>query len=716
MNHTITQLSSTVQGLITASNLPSRPSNIWLEKSRSNPMMLFDVPDAWKSSSALSPESDMQDITYVGEPPEPARESHSLVSMIKDAQATLSQRFTIPDWLPPLGANHDMSPDEFVKDKKRTLQQLLEDLTRNDTSMSHDGQGLSLPLQALSRDSLEPYFQRLNPVLPFLNEDIFRERIEQTYGGGNSAQPDPAWTLCISNVILLSLNARAKSGPTAHSAVDAGLADIQSILLKTARRGITKLEELSAPRLINVQALISMVSHAFEVQTRRFQVVAWDTSVWRLKQSQCIVCQEYFQLELANTFLRQACQVAKEMALHRQRADFSGQDSAQTQERRDLFWALYVVDKNLSLISGSACSLLYNDCDVPYPEEDKYTLKHHFKARIQLAQIQEQVHTALYAPSSLRWSDPSRRGEIHQLTQSLQRWSETYEPMINPYCSISPETRVLLDDELAFGFFNTQALVMRQVRTPVAQRQCLDKSTKSIKILAQMFFSRRSDPGTHVPRRPFQCLPFPTYFDVFANLVVYPTNNGAKEELALLREVEEMFRDIANVSNETGYYSRALHVVSNLNSITSDLMQRANSDMRSVSDAATRINGSPYRANNLETMSQPSLGVTSQPYQKVSPAATPRRSDTCLPSTLGHGRTASLKRPHAALTSPPLTPASFTQEPRSVPLGPPLPGSGLDDWLDFEEMSLGILHASPPEFVQPPEGMDLSIDNMDFPV
>ena len=182
--------------------------------------------------------------------------SSSLLSMIVNAKVALSRRLAMRH---PGEKYDEACMMKFVNYKDTILQQLHHVLTSDGhIDMSDDGQELSLPPQSLLHDFVKPYFKQLNPIMPILHYSTFVEGIKQIYADSNK-HVEPAWILCINNLILFSLNARSKSGSTMSSAMDAGFADIKGILLKNAKRGLAKIEELSGPKLINAQALISMV-------------------------------------------------------------------------------------------------------------------------------------------------------------------------------------------------------------------------------------------------------------------------------------------------------------------------------------------------------------------------------------------------------------------------------------------------------------------------
>ena len=387
------------------------------------------------------------------------------------------------------------------------------------------------------------------------------------------------------------------------------------------------------------------------------------------------------------------------MALHRQANDLAGQSSSQAQERMTLFWVLYVIDKNMSLTTGSPLCLPYIDCDVPFPEEESgSSLNHHFLARIKLAHIQEQIYAVLYSSNGRIWTDAERELVVLQLIQSLQRWYETHEPLINPGHFSSSNAGTLLDDELAFCFFNSRTLITRQVRNQISRRQCLEQSKDSIKILKKLRLARKSDPGKSVAHRPFQSFPFPLFFDIFVNLIWYPMNGAVDEDLAVLQCVVEIIQDISSPENETGYYSKASVIVSTLTDVVSNLFKRVNGGLYLDSHTMSPTDPSGRPSNPTSTSPTKLPGATrpsrSHRHQPLSPRPESRRSDRYC---TGAQHPSGWKRLDTD-TPPLMTPLGFPdEESMNVPFAPPGMISGADDWLN-DEMSSALINADAPEF------------------
>ena len=122
---------------------------------------------------------------------------------------------------------------------------------------SSDGQPLTLPPRELLDAFVEIYFNQINWMLPLFHKDTFSENVRRSYELGRDASD--AWILCFNGIVLLILNIRAL-GSSKKAADDAMEADLIKPFHANFRRGLNEMQSLLEPSLVNVQALILMVS------------------------------------------------------------------------------------------------------------------------------------------------------------------------------------------------------------------------------------------------------------------------------------------------------------------------------------------------------------------------------------------------------------------------------------------------------------------------
>ena len=121
-----------------------------------------------------------------------------------------------------------------------------------------DGQGISCPPQALLESYIECFLQEINANLALFDETKLRGTIVSYYSG-RSKQQNESLNLCFNNILLLALGLRLRVAAISGSDRDDLSGSFLVSLLNNARRGLQKLELLSEPSLVNVQALGTLV-------------------------------------------------------------------------------------------------------------------------------------------------------------------------------------------------------------------------------------------------------------------------------------------------------------------------------------------------------------------------------------------------------------------------------------------------------------------------
>ena len=145
---------------------------------------------------------------------------------------------------------------------RSALQTTAENLQRNVAEPAledcSDNTPLSLPPRFLLETILDSFLKELNPVLPMFARSSLLEAIKLQYDPQQN-QFDPAWATCFNNIVLQILTTKAGAGADSpsRSAMDDSL---KTTFLVNAQRCYRNMERLLQPRVVNVQALLSMVS------------------------------------------------------------------------------------------------------------------------------------------------------------------------------------------------------------------------------------------------------------------------------------------------------------------------------------------------------------------------------------------------------------------------------------------------------------------------
>lgn len=117
----------------------------------------------------------------------------------------------------------------------------------------------STPPLPILRAMIDPYFDFINPHFPIWGRASFQRQIDLL---SSQHARDPlramALGLCSNNIILLTLTAR--SSQEEENTVSLNW-DLASSFLSNAKQAIKSIDLLLQPRLINVQAILSLVRH-----------------------------------------------------------------------------------------------------------------------------------------------------------------------------------------------------------------------------------------------------------------------------------------------------------------------------------------------------------------------------------------------------------------------------------------------------------------------
>lgn len=129
-------------------------------------------------------------------------------------------------------------------------------------------QPVSLPPYHLLEESLRYFFDDFCLEWPIFRKDSVLSAVQTLYAQHQSS-PDFAWRLCLNNIILLSLSSKSEATGTNTALVKLMEKGILTSLVNNAKRAINLTPYLMSPRLVNVQALLSLVSQVRNHIARR---------------------------------------------------------------------------------------------------------------------------------------------------------------------------------------------------------------------------------------------------------------------------------------------------------------------------------------------------------------------------------------------------------------------------------------------------------------
>lgn len=190
------------------------------------------------------------------------------------------------------------------------------------------------------------------------------------------------------------------------------------------------------------------------------------------------------------------CCLAQRIGLHRQQP--VNQSSPEfTQDREALFWLLFTVDKNFSLLLGTPVRLPLYDCDVPMPT----SLSSEQTQRVQACIIQERIYVMLYSASCSQKTPEQREQAVSELEADLDNFRRLQEQADHEEAAPAWRGKPFLELEMKFIYHQLRVMVLRCSTDSTKKQRCLDEARQSITNLSKIRRARTTIGGSMVLRR-----------------------------------------------------------------------------------------------------------------------------------------------------------------------------------------------------------------------
>ncbi len=207
---------------------------------------------------------------------------------------------------------------------------------------------------------------------------------------------------------------------------------------------------------------------------------------------QVLVAQENFQSSVSAFLLSQACSLARSMGLHQQRLGTPGLEAWQQEERRSVFWSLYILDTTTSFTREKPKYLPLADCDVDLlPSSNPIDISGAtFTAKVRLAELQENIYQSLYSAEAARCSSSKRRKQFAKLSGDLERLGTTC--LSETTSGLGQDGLEHFQKELEFAFCTSRILLYRSRRENLHSQSGLNEAARCLDI----FLSLRDEKGS----------------------------------------------------------------------------------------------------------------------------------------------------------------------------------------------------------------------------
>lgn len=209
--------------------------------------------------------------------------------------------------------------------------------------------------------------------------------------------------------------------------------------------------------LMAVQALVGIV---------RSDPLIFTVSM--LSVVQAFVLDILLDAEAAYIALGTAARLATALGLHRKFEDVN-LSASEVIHRRNVFWAIYIFDKIMSLRLGRPPVINDSDVEVDPPDDfgalgqsDFGDLSNFFSSHVKLSRIESDIYSELYSARSRTKSVRERLRSIGALDRRLRQWQESLPTSIQPekpiLCSTDLIPHAIL---LQFEYFNAVSTLHR---------------------------------------------------------------------------------------------------------------------------------------------------------------------------------------------------------------------------------------------------------------
>ena len=256
IDHTILEVKNTVD------NATTLPSSFGQDAS-SIAVYLMDSAQQHNSNDGRSQAATLQlaNDQYYG--------TSSIASLFGEIEALLEARLTARK---NSTATEGLTiPTDGLQECHVSLHNMAKTLLYND-SLDFSGEDLppTLPPQRVLEAGIELYFNQTSSMLPIFRKTTLCDRLRRIYSTGPN-QVDIAWVICFNNIILQTLSPETiqSSNQSEDNHVPVGESaerELLQPLLANYRRGLKKLDRLLKPELVNVQALLLMVSNSNKIE------------------------------------------------------------------------------------------------------------------------------------------------------------------------------------------------------------------------------------------------------------------------------------------------------------------------------------------------------------------------------------------------------------------------------------------------------------------
>ncbi|OBT66534.1 hypothetical protein VE03_03670 [Pseudogymnoascus sp. 23342-1-I1] len=288
-----------------------------------------------------------------------------------------------------------------------------------------------LPPKDVANEYMAAYFDNFNNSFPLYDKESVMERFAKDYYMVNR-EKDPAWYASL-NVIFLIGRSIAMHEREPHGLCEKYFRNASSVFSELLFNG---------PSLLAVQAMVGMA----------------------------LVLQASEDPHPSYMLVGMAARLAQAIGLHR-RLDGYGLKERDIEQRRNVFWIVFGLEKGISIRSGRPSVFSDDDIGVELPPKTTHAYKDlssadsvlgSYRCVATIALLESRVYTKLYSARSHTKSDLERLKWVGSLDRELQQWRDELPIEIRPEKPIKCHSKHLMDVIMIhFAYYNCLVAIHR---------------------------------------------------------------------------------------------------------------------------------------------------------------------------------------------------------------------------------------------------------------
>ena len=287
-----------------------------------------------------------------------------------------------------------------------------------------------------------------------------------------------------------------------------------------------------------------------------------------------MVAREYCESQVFERLCHMACLVAKSIGLHRLLSNSKGAMTQEDTERTELFWTLYVMDKERVFMTGQPCDFYIFDTDVQLLECDvECTPQHYTIAHNHLMSLWEEIYISLYSSGAMRKGPLHRFSKVTKLSSLFRNWVLKYRVLFTAPLAVEDFAKYCLQVELKYCFNVGQILIHRRGREETSNQQRMNSGYAALNIIKDIhgtssILFKVAVLGRSVSSYPcayssdlgriFRCYPSVAFLDLYDRILEAPEST-TKADVELLTTMAEALDPLKDPNFPQAYYSR-LHI------------------------------------------------------------------------------------------------------------------------------------------------------------